>query len=157
MLVQDSYADGVGRLHGSVLGLVTVAKAGETPEMTRGELMRYLAEAPWYPTALLPSQGVRWEPISDSSARATLTDKDTSVAMEFEFNDTGLIHRVYAPARHRIVGNTLKETPWEGRFWSYLRVQGMLVPTKGEVGWVLPEGTLPYWRATVTPVSYEHA
>ena len=50
-------------MHGAVLGLVMVVHMADTPEMARGELMRFFAEAAWYPTALLPSQGVagrRW-------------------------------------------------------------------------------------------------
>lgn len=30
-----------------------------TPELARGELMRFFAEAAWYPTALLPNQGLQ--------------------------------------------------------------------------------------------------
>ena len=40
--------------------------------MAEGELMRFLAEAAWYPTALLPSQGVRWQGADERSAFATL-------------------------------------------------------------------------------------
>ena len=57
-LVHDTYRSGVGNLHASLLGLFTVAAMHDTPELNQGELMRFFAEAPWYPTALLPSQGV---------------------------------------------------------------------------------------------------
>lgn len=56
--VHDSYIAGVGTLHAAVLGLFTVAAVQDGVEMARGELMRQFAEAVWYPTALLPSQGV---------------------------------------------------------------------------------------------------
>ena len=57
-----------------MLGLFTVAQAqGQgSDELARGEFMRWFAEAPWYPTALLPSQGVRWQAVDDTSAQATL-------------------------------------------------------------------------------------
>jgi hypothetical protein len=57
--VHDSYAAGEGVLHASVLGLFTVVDMRGTGEVAEGELMRFFAEAAWYPTALLPSQGVR--------------------------------------------------------------------------------------------------
>ena len=47
-------------MHGAVLGLVTVVDMADTPELARGELMRFFAEAAWYPTALLPSPVVRF-------------------------------------------------------------------------------------------------
>ena len=74
--VHDSYAAGEGVLHASVLGLFSVADMRGSGEVAEGELMRFFAEAAWYPTALLPSQGVLWEAAGDRSAYATLTEGD---------------------------------------------------------------------------------
>jgi hypothetical protein len=63
--VVDSYIGGAGLLKASVLGLVTMADTQGGGEIARGEFMRYFAEAVWYPTALLPSQGVRWEAVGN--------------------------------------------------------------------------------------------
>ena len=57
--------------------------------LAEGELMRYLAEAAWYPTALLPSQGARWQALDERSARATLSDGSLTLDLSFEFNDAG--------------------------------------------------------------------
>ena len=54
--VHDAYVAGDGLLHGAVLGLVSVVAVDNTTELARGELIRFFAEAVWYPTALLPSQ-----------------------------------------------------------------------------------------------------
>jgi hypothetical protein len=54
--VEDSYIAGQGRLLVKVLGWFTVADSQGGGEIARGEFMRYFAESPWYPTALLPSQ-----------------------------------------------------------------------------------------------------
>ncbi|MFZ0106317.1 MAG: DUF6544 family protein, partial [Thiobacillus sp.] len=59
--VHDAYVGGEGILHASLAGLFAVAELRGSGEIAEGELMRFLAEAAWYPTALLPSQGVRWE------------------------------------------------------------------------------------------------
>ena len=45
---------------------------GALGEVAQGELMRFFAEAAWYPTALLPSQGVRWQAVDDTSAAILL-------------------------------------------------------------------------------------
>ena len=84
--------------------------------------------AAWYPTALLPSQGVRWEPVDDHSAYATLTEGTISVTMLFAFNDSGLIDTVRAEARRRMVSCNVVPTPWQGRFWNYIERDGMRVP-----------------------------
>ncbi|MBL8345179.1 MAG: hypothetical protein JNN03_07040, partial [Rubrivivax sp.] len=67
--VHDAYVAGAGRLHAAVAGLFTVADLQGTPDLAEGELMRFFAEAAWVPTALLPSQGVRWEAVDEHSAR----------------------------------------------------------------------------------------
>jgi hypothetical protein len=36
---------------------------------------------------------------------------------------------------------------WTGYFRNYERRGGMSVPTEAEVGWALPDGDRPYWRA----------
>lgn len=97
--VEDSYIAGHGRLIAKVLGLFTVADSQGVGEIARGEFMRYFAESPWYPTALLPSQGVRWAAVDDASAQATLIDGPITLTLLFRFNDAGLIASVRAEAR----------------------------------------------------------
>ena len=155
--VHDAYIAGTGLLHGAVLGLLTVVNMADTPEMARGELMRFFAEAAWYPTALLPSQGVRWEPVDDSSAHATLTDGPLTLRLLFRFNADGLIDTVRAEARERVVDGKTVTAPWQGRYWRYVMQAGMRVPQEGEVAWLLPEGEKPYWRGRTISSSYEFA
>ena len=155
--VHDAYVVGEGRLHATLLGLVTLADLRGSREVAEGELLRYLAEAPWYPTALLPSQGVRWETVDESSARATLRDGEVAVSLLFRFDAQGLIAAVSATARGRTVKGKVVPTPWEGRWWDYEVREGMRVPTAGEVAWLLSGGAKPYWRGRVTRMAYEFA
>ena len=152
--VHDTYFLGEGSLHASLLGLFTVAKMPSTPESNLGELLRFFAEALWYPTALLPSQGVRWEAINDTSARATLTDGATTVSAVFQFNAEGTIDTFRTEARYR---DKLTAMPWGGRFWEYSVRNGMLIPLEGEVGWEYPEGTRLYFKGRTTEIHYEFA
>ena len=141
----------------SKLGLFSLVDMRGTGDVAEGELMRFLAEAAWYPTALLPSQGVRWEAVDDHSAYATLTEGEVSTTMLFTFDDEGLIRSVHAEARGRTVGGEVVPTPWRGRFWTYEERGGMRVPLDGEVAWMLPGGAKPYWRGHTTEISYEFA
>jgi hypothetical protein len=155
--VHDSYVAGEGTLHASVLGLVTMAYLHGTREMAEGELLRFLAETAWYPTALLPSQGVRWEAVDARSARATLRDGDLALTLLYRFAEDGLIDTVRAEKRGRSVGTAMIPTPWQGRFWDYAVRDGIRVPMEGEVAWLLPEGAKPYWRGRITRLRYELA
>ncbi|WP_293360391.1 MULTISPECIES: DUF6544 family protein [unclassified Microcoleus] len=152
--VHDTYMLGEGSLHASLLGLFTVAKMHGAAENNQGELLRFLAETPWYPTALLPSQGVRWDAIDDTSARATLTDGATTVSLVFQFNAEGAIATCRAEARYR---DKLTAMPWCGRFGEYSVRNGMLIPLEGEVGWEYPEGIRLYFKGRITEIDYEFA
>ena len=155
--VHDAYVAGEGILHATLLGLFTLVDLRGGGEVAQGELMRYFAEAAWYPTALLPSQGVAWAPVDDRSALAKLADGPLSLTLLFRFNDDGLIESIRAEARGRTVGRQIVMTPWQGRCSDYRDHGGMRVPFSGEVAWLLPEGAKPYWRGTITTLSYEFA
>ena len=45
----------------ALFGLISMANLCDRTELARGALMRFFAEAAWYPTALLPSQGIHWK------------------------------------------------------------------------------------------------
>lgn len=155
--VHDAYVAGEGILRASVFGLVPMINLQGRGEVAQGELMRFFAEAAWYPTALLPSQGVLWHAVDDHSARATLKDGDYTLRLLFHFNEDGLIDTVRAEARGRTVGDTVVPTPWRGRFWNYAIRDGIRVPLDGEAAWVLPEGAKPYWRGRIIQLSYRFA
>lgn len=157
VLVHDAYVAGEGLLRAALLGLFPVIELRGPGEIAEGELMRFLAEAAWYPTALLPSQGVRWEAVGARSARATLSDGLIAPTMLFTFDSEGLLESVRAEARGRMVGSRIIPTPWQGRFWNYQERAGLQVPLEGEVAWLLPEGVKPYWRGRITEIAYELA
>ncbi len=155
--VHDAYVAGEGILHASLLGLFPVVDMRGGSDVAEGELMRFFAEAAWYPTALLPSQGVRWEAVDDHSAYATLIEGDITITMLFKFDEQGLVDTVGTEARGRAVGGEVIPTPWQGRFWNFEERGGMLVPLDGEVAWLLPEGEKPYWRGHIDEIDYELA
>jgi len=155
--VEDSYIAGQGRLKVKLFGLWTVADAHGDGEIARGEFMRYFAESPWYPTALLPSQGVRWEAVDDASARATIVDGPITLTMLFRFNDAGLIASVRAEARGAGVGKdgAMLMLPWECSLSDYRPQDGMLIPMVGEAAWMRPEGRKAYFVGQVQKLQYE--
>jgi hypothetical protein len=155
--VHDAYVAGEGILRASLLGIVSLANLRGTGDVAAGELVRFFAEAAWYPTSLLPSQGVEWQTVDDRSANGTLTDGTIRLTMRFTFTEQGLIDSVRTEARGRTVGDKIIPTPWQGRFWNYEERGGMLVPLDGEAAWLMPEGPRAYWRGRITELVYEPA
>lgn len=150
--VLDAYREGDGTLQAKVLSAVSVAAAGPSPEMNQGELLRYLAEAVWFPTALLPRAGVEWDAIDDQSARATFEDAGNSASLVFYFNDENEVERVHADRRYRQEARSYQ--PWTGYFDEYRVEAGMRIPGTAEVEWNAPDGDEPYWRAHLEEVEY---
>jgi len=133
--VRDAYVGGQGVGQVSLLSAIPLTQEQGGAELHAGELYRYLAEAVWFPTALLPAAGVRWTPIDESKALATLTHAGTTVSVEFRFSSRGEVIGICTPARGRRVGGNYQSTPWEGYHRHYIERDGMRVPTEGEVGW----------------------
>ncbi|MFC7250379.1 DUF6544 family protein [Halomicroarcula sp. GCM10025324] len=148
--VLDAYVDGDGILDARVLSAIRVANAGPSPEMDTGELLRYLAEAVWFPTALLPSNGVEWRAVSATAASATIEHRGNTASVVFHFDD-GVVDRVTAERFRQAAGD---DAPWTGTFENYQNRNGRLIPTRAAVEWTLPDGALPYWRATIDDVEH---
>jgi hypothetical protein len=125
--------------------------------MARGEFMRFFAETPWYPTALLPSQGVQWAAVDATTAKATIVDGPVTLALLFHFNEAGLIDSVRAQTRGGMVGKKMLMRPWECGLSNYQPCDGMLVPMSGEAAWVQPAGAKRYFTGAVTSMAYEFA
>jgi hypothetical protein len=155
--VEDSYVAGHGRLIAKVFGLFTVADSQGEGEIARGEFMRYFAESPWYPTALLPSQGVQWQAVDDAAAHATLVDGPITLTLLFRFSDAGLIASVRAASRGASVGQdgVMVMLPWDCAFSNYQLQGGMLIPMSGEAAWVRPEGRKVYFVGHVKKLNTE--
>ena len=153
--IHDTYVAGVGSLKVAVLGLITVADLPETADLSKDEFMRFCVEAAWYPTALLPSQGVVWQAVDAQTADATFTDAAITVVLRFTFSANGLIDIVRAESRGRLVGSVMTQAPWQGHFWNYAERSGMWVPLESDVAWMLPEGRKTYYRSLMTTAKYE--
>ena len=153
--IHDSYIAGSGLLKVAILGWIPVADLPATADLSRGEFMRFCVEAAWYPTALLPSQGVVWQAVNAQTANATFTDGGITVALTFTFSANGLIDTVRAESRGRLVASVMTQAPWQGHFWNYAERSGMWVPLESDVAWMLPEGRKTYYRSLMTTAKYE--
>lgn len=158
VLVRDALVDGEGSMHGAVLGAFTVVHKAGSAELTEAALQRYLAEAVWLPTALLPRHGVSWTPIDASRARATLCAGAVSASVEFRFAPAGPVESAFVPDRLYDDGvHPPSRLAWQGRYLSFTAVGGMLVPAEAVVEWLLPDRTYAYWRGRPAAIDFTFA
>jgi hypothetical protein len=153
--VCDMYREGGGQMRAELFNLIPLVDAADDARLSSAALQRYLAESVWFPTALLPSQGVSWEGLDDNRARATLCEAGITVSLEFNFNVRGEVESVYTPGRYREVKGRYELTPWQGRFGRYIDVEGYQIPSTAEVAWLLQDEVYAYWKADEIVVRYE--
>ena len=151
--VRDSYTNGKGAMRARVGGLFRIVDQHGTPEIAAAALQRFLAEAVWVPTALAPRPGLVWSPIDTATARATLTDGPTTVSLNMTVGPSGEIVGT-SGMRYRDVKGRPVLTRWVGEHRDYRRIENMMIPTSGEVAWVVDEGRVPYWRGQLVEVRF---
>ena len=157
IFVRDSFVDGHGSMRGAVFGLVPVVDVDGTPTLASGALQRYLGEAAWLPTALLPRQGVTWTAIDDTRALATITVGVTTASLEFRFDAEGRNVSVFSPDRCYDDGKSAPVArPWEARSLRFGDHTGVIVATEAVAEWHLPAGTFAYWRGRPTTIEYSY-
>lgn len=147
---RDQYVAGRGSLTARLLGVLPVVQ-GSGPSYDQGELLRWVAEAVWFPTSLLPGGQVVWSPVDDDSATLTLTDHGQTVACLMNFNGPGEIVRYQA---QRYSDATHIET-WTGQMSDYRRIHGLLVPTRASAAWVIEGEEKPYARFILRDINYD--
>jgi len=147
---KDVYIDGNGNLKVKLLSLIKIVDV-EGEEADRGELLRWLGEAPLFPTALLPSENLRWVPVDNNSAKVIFTDKNLTVDGIFYFNEEGQITQ-FKTKRYK--ANTLEN--FTGYCGDYRTVDGMNVPFHLEATWNLESGDFRYAKFKVKRIEYNN-
>lgn len=148
--VLDAFVAGRGELSARVLGALQVA-GGTGADYDKGELMRYLAELPFYPDAILGNAAIAWRQLDERTVEATAQSRAGPATVRFTFDAAGDIVEMRADDRPMSTeGGRTVPTPWQGSFSNYAQLGRYRIPTHGEVGWALPDGFFTYWRGTIT-------
>lgn len=153
--VRDAYRDGQAEARVRLQSLITIAHERNSERLDLGSLYRFLAEAPWYPTALRPSERLRWDAIDDARAVATLTDGRSRVSLEFRFNAFGDVAGIYTASRPRRRRGAYEPAAWEGRFDDYRDQAGLRIPMRSEVGWYEEGRWDSVWKGTIVEARHE--
>ena len=144
--VTDFYDGSDGGIEVRVLGLPVQRKRGT--EMAEGEAFRYLAEIPWVPQAIVANSRLEWRELDQRRVEVATRVLEKRVAVQLTFDENDHIIETRAERPRSDARNAV--TPWIGRYSAYREVAGVVIPTRGEVGWGLPTGLFTYWRGEVT-------
>ena len=119
-------------------------------QYNQGELLRWLAEGVWFPTNLLPSGLLHWEPIDALNATLIFDYKSSHLNYHVTFNPQGEITEMETK---RYMNKKNLET-WIVKLGDYKWMNGIKVPTSNEALWRLKTGDLSYAKFNVTTLEY---
>ena len=163
-----SAGDGVMKVSGSdvaedtiswsrfwLLGIAPVARAGGNPDHSLSAFGRYVAEAViWTPAALLPTDNVRWEPLTDLTARVTLThmglEQAVDLTVDTEGRPTKVVFQRWSNANPDKV---FQREPFGAYLSEFKGFDGFQLPTRVEAGnFFETDDYFPFFRVTVKSV-----
>lgn len=149
--VIDSYTGGMGLLDVRLLGAFRMG-VEEGPEAALGEAMRYLAELPWSPDAILTNPELRWA-VTPDGVSVALDTAGGEAQVNFGLDANGDVVTMQAEGRPaKLADGTPARLGWRGAYARYSEIGGRRIPVYGEVGYVYPEGFEAYWRGEI--ISY---
>jgi hypothetical protein len=122
----------------------------KSQDFNQGELVRWLSETPWFPTALF-SEKIRWEPRDAGSAKVFLTDHGLTVEGMFFFNSEGQITKFRAKRR----GNGKLED-WICQYHEYREVDCIRIPFYAEASWNSDSEDSKYAKFRVEKVEFNN-
>jgi hypothetical protein len=149
---RDQYRHGRGNMLIKALALVQMADSKGT-EIDQGTMLRYLAETAWFPTAAL-SDYIRWEGLSDTSARATMHQGGVTASGVFTFNPAGDVTQFEARRYGEFDGTYRLET-WSIAMRDHQeRAWGIRIPVQSEVTWKLKTGDFTWYTLAISDIVY---
>ncbi|GAB4048958.1 DUF6544 family protein [Spirosoma litoris] len=147
----DKFVNGKGNMLIKALSFVPIVNESN-PKIDQGELLRYLSEMCWYPSAAL-SPYVSWKPVDATHALAIITYEGLTASAIFAFDNQ---HKLISVAAKRYKGSDAqsKLENWfiPARVWKSMN--GILIPVKGDVMWQLASGDFTYYQWEITDIAY---
>jgi hypothetical protein len=146
---RDMYINDKGSLEVQLFSLFTIVNA-QGPAYDQGELLRWLGECVWFPSALLPSEYISWTAVDSSTAMLNMNYNGISVFYKVTFNKNNEITKL--ETRRYMDGNRLET--WIGTPSDYREINGTVIPVKIEGAWSLDSGYFAYARFILEEIDY---
>jgi Family of unknown function (DUF6544) len=155
MVGRDSYLRGRGRMHGKLLGLVTVADA-HGPETDMSELTTYLNDAVMMAPSMLLRPEVTWSEVDRDTFAVALTDSGTKVTARVFVDEQGAPRDFSTTDRYADLPGGPVRAEWTTPIDGWTHAGGRSVPTRGSAVWHLSDGPLTYAEFTFGANSIEY-
>lgn len=155
MFGRDVYRHGRGRMHGTLLGLITVAD-GSGPEYDIGELVTYLNDAVLLAPSMLLRLPTTWAPVDDDAFELALTDGGTTVTAIVTVDEHGAPRDFSTTDRFCDLDGTPTRTRWSTPVDGWTSDGPRPTPVRASAVWHLPDGPFPYADFRFPPAQIRH-
>lgn len=153
MTGRDKYENGHGNMMIKVMSLVPVVDV-KGKDVDQGTMLRFLAEATWFPTFAL-SRYIKWEEVDSLSAKATMNYGGVEASGVYRFNSEGDLTGFEALRYYyRAEGSTLEKWVITVDRDGYRNFSGMRIPAKSSVTWKLKTGDYRWLDVEVTEMEF---
>ncbi|MCG2459998.1 hypothetical protein K8352_04520 [Flavobacteriaceae bacterium F89] len=134
-----------------LLSLLPVLQVGK-PELFPTETVTFFNDLCLFAPAVLIDDRISWKEIDDRSAKATFSNKGTTISAILHFNEKGQL--VNFDSNDRIAVDEMKTYPFSTPVKNYLNSNGFNLPTYGEAVWHYPDGKFVYGRFELKEIEY---
>jgi hypothetical protein len=153
MTGRDKYENGTGQMLIKVMSLVPVVDA-KGRDLDQGAMLRFLAEATWFPTFALSSY-IKWEELDPLSAKATMNYCGIEASGIYRFNSSGdLVSFEAMRYYYRKEGSTLEKWLIQVDPNGYKQFEGIRVPAKSNVTWKLKTGDYKWLTVEIMQMQF---
>ncbi|TFG11765.1 MAG: hypothetical protein EU531_11240 [Promethearchaeota archaeon] len=149
--VVDEFIEGKGALKAKLFNLITVVDE-EGEKLDQGEFLRFISEAPWYPSFYL-NEKIVWNKIDETTMELTITMKQNQISGKILFDNLGFIKEVTAK-RYYTNQNNITFEDWHGFYEGYKEFNGILIPTDFKVCWHLESGNYCYIKGKILNIEF---
>ncbi len=118
-------------------------------------MQRFLAETVWFPSAVL-SPYIEWKSIDSLSAQATMKYMGTSASGTFFFNEEGDFI-AFKTLRYKDSEKDDKPREWIVEVKKHAVINGIKIPVKLEVSWMLETGKWTWLILDIEFINYNYS
>lgn len=149
MTVTDALEYGAGRLDVTALGMIPVARSKPSMALARGELIRYLAELPLAPDAILHNRDLDWREIDASTIAVTSGSGDAACEVVLGLGPDRRFISAFCADRAASTTPPFAPMAWRGCFSDYRKVNRRWIPSAAHVAWVIDGREERYWQGQI--------
>ena len=150
---KDAFLNGTGRMLIAAAGLVPMVDA-TGPDLDQGEMLRFLSEMMWFPTAFL-AENVSFEEVDAGSARVSLTHAGQTATGTIFVDPDGKVTKFEADRPYPGDSGRPSLQRWSTPVDEYGEFNGLRIPVRVRAIWNLPSGDLEYIRIKITHMLYD--